>query len=92
MTKYDNLDAHTQLEQSIAKELLTAFGKRGFTVKHNGTPETPAKSGMPDIEMWTTGLHVNVEVTKTTKSSRVLKNGLYGSFWGLHLVRWCRVV
>ncbi len=69
MTKYDSLDAYTELEQTISKDLFGAFGKRGFIVKHNGTPQRPAKSGLPDIEMWTDELHINVEVTKTTRSS-----------------------
>lgn len=69
MTKYDNLDPRTQLEQSIAKDLVAAFEKRGFAVKHNGTSEMSAKSGVSDIEMWNTGLHINVEATKTTRST-----------------------
>jgi type I restriction-modification system DNA methylase subunit len=69
MTKYDGLDAYTELEQTIAKDLFGAFGKRGFTVKHNGTADRPAKSGLPDIEMWTDDLHINMEATKTVRSS-----------------------
>jgi len=69
MTKYDGLNAYTELEQTVAKDLSAAFAKRGFTIQHNGTPEKPAKAGVPDIEMWDTSLHINVEVTKTTRSS-----------------------
>jgi type I restriction-modification system DNA methylase subunit len=69
VAKYDNLDAYTELEQTIAKDLSGAFGKRGFTVKHNGTATRPAKSGLPDIEMWTGSLHIIVEATKTVRSS-----------------------
>jgi type I restriction-modification system DNA methylase subunit len=68
-TKYDNLDAYTELEQTIAKDLFGAFGKRGFTIKHNGTATRPAKSGLSDIEMWTGDLHIDLEVTKTIRSS-----------------------
>ena len=69
MAKYDDLDAYTQLEQTITKDLLSALGKRGFTVRHNGTPERPAKSGKPDLETWTSGLHITIEATKTIRSS-----------------------
>lgn len=69
MTKYDSLDASTELEQIIAKDLLLALGKRDFAVKHNGTPDRHAKSGLPDIEVWTDDLHINVEATKTVRSS-----------------------
>lgn len=69
MARYDNLDARTELEQTIAKDLDLALQKRGFTVRHNGTSGGPAKSGSPDIEIWTNVLHINVETTKTTKSS-----------------------
>lgn len=69
MTKYDDLNAYTELEQTIAKDLSSAFTKRGFTLKHNGTAEKPAKGGVPDIEMWNKNIHINVETTKTTKSS-----------------------
>lgn len=69
MTKYDSLDAYTELEQTIAQDLLLALGKRGFAVKHNGTPDKHAKSGLPDIEVWTNDLHINVEATKTVRSS-----------------------
>jgi len=68
VTKYDNLDAYTELEQTLAKDLHLALQKRGFIVRHNGTLERPAKSGLPDIEMWTVDLHINVEATKTVRS------------------------
>lgn len=69
MTKYDGLDPRSQLEQTIARDLDLALGKRGFTVRHNGTPEKPAKPGLPDVEAWTSDIHINVEATKTTRSS-----------------------
>jgi type I restriction-modification system DNA methylase subunit len=69
MTKYDNLDPRKQLEQTIAADLKAALEKRGFVVKHNGTPTKHAPPGAPDIETWTKLGHINVEVTKTTKSS-----------------------
>jgi type I restriction-modification system DNA methylase subunit len=69
MAKYDSLNARSELEQTITKDLRLALGKRGFNVKHNGTPNKPAPAGVPDIEVWTDKTHINVEVTKTTKSS-----------------------
>lgn len=49
MARYDNLDARTELEQTITKNLDLALQKRGFMVRHNGTTGGPAKSGSPDI-------------------------------------------
>jgi len=69
MTKYDDLDAYTELEQTISKDLISAMQKRGFAVRHNGTSERPAKSGLPDLEMWNSDLHINLEATKTRRSS-----------------------
>lgn len=43
--------------------------KRGFYIKHNGTRASPAPAEKPDIEVWDNKYHINVEVTKTTKSS-----------------------
>jgi type I restriction-modification system DNA methylase subunit len=69
MSKYDGLDARTQLEQTIALDLRNALEKRGFTVRHNGTSTRSAPSKVPDIETWTEDVHINIEATKTTKSS-----------------------
>lgn len=68
MTKYDELDARTQLEQIIASDLASAFEKRGLTVRHNGTATNSAPARVPDIEMWNPEVHINIEVTKQTKS------------------------
>jgi len=68
LTKYDKLDAHTQLEQTVASDLKLALEKRGFQVKHNGSFKQPASGGVPDIDVWNNELQINVEVTKTTKS------------------------
>jgi len=65
----NQLDAKTELEQTLTTELTKALKKRGFTVKHNGTPTNCAPGGFPDIEFWDDHYQVNVEVTKTTKSS-----------------------
>ena len=69
MSKYDALDAKTELEQVIAEDLKNAFGKRGLEVKHNGTPKIHAPANVPDVEIWNDKIHINIEVTKTTKSA-----------------------
>jgi len=68
MSKYDNLDARRELEQEITKDLERALGKRGFSVRHNGTYDSHTPAGKPDIEVWNDYAHINVEVTKSTKS------------------------
>jgi len=68
MTKYDNLDARSQLEQTITGDLRLALEKRGFHVRHNGSLRHPAPAGVPDIEVWNDQYHINFEVTKATKS------------------------
>jgi type I restriction-modification system DNA methylase subunit len=70
MSKYDELDARRELEQEIVKDLKQALNKRGFEVKHNGTHDTHALAGKPDIEVWNENTHINVEVTKSTKASQ----------------------
>ena len=69
MTKYDDLDPRRALEQTITGDLKLALKKRGFQVWHNGSPTKPAPRDKPDIETSTKEVHINVEVTKTTKSS-----------------------
>lgn len=69
MTKYDTLDPRRELEQTITKDLKRALEKRGFTVQHNGTRSQPAPAKKPDIVVYDHNTHINVEVTKTTKSS-----------------------
>jgi len=69
MTKYDNLDPRRELEQTITEDLERALGKRGFTVQHNGTRSQSAPANKPDIVVFDHNTRINVEVTKTTKSS-----------------------
>jgi type I restriction-modification system DNA methylase subunit len=69
MTKYDALDAHSELEQTITSDLKKALEKRGFSIKHNGTSDSHAPGGEADIEISNGQYHINVEVTKTTKAS-----------------------
>lgn len=65
MTKYDGLDASTELEQKIAQDLEDAFGKRGLTVNHRGG-DTHAPAGEPDIVMYNDSVAITVEPTKST--------------------------
>lgn len=69
MTKYDNLDPRRELEQTITEDLKRGLEKRGFTVLHNGTRNKPAPANKPDIVVFDHNTHINVEATKTTKSS-----------------------
>lgn len=69
MSKYDNLDPRRELEQAIAEDLRKALEKRGFTVRHNGTKDRNAPANKPDIVVYDSNTHINVEATKTTKSS-----------------------
>lgn len=70
MSKYDNLDARKGLEQQITQDLDRALVKRGFTIKHNGTAESHTPARKSDIELWDETTHINVEVTKRSKSSQ----------------------
>ena len=69
VSRYDQLDARTQLEQVTATELDRALGKRGFTVEHQGTETNSALGDRPDIIAENDTVRFNVEVTKTTKAS-----------------------
>jgi len=69
MTKYDELDPRRELEQTIAEDLRRALEKRGFSVQHNGTRDNNAPADKPDIVVYNQDIHINVEVTQTTRSS-----------------------
>lgn len=69
MTKYDELDPRKELEQIISKDLEQALKKRGFTVVHQGTPDSNAPGDKTDIIAFDNDTHINIEVTQTTKSS-----------------------
>jgi len=64
VSRYEYLDARIQLEQVIAQDLKAAFEKRGFWVKHNGTADSVAPAGVPDIEVWDSFTVLTFEVTK----------------------------
>jgi len=49
MSKYDGLDARTELEQAIAADLQLALDKRGYSVAHKGTSDSHAPAGVADV-------------------------------------------
>ncbi|MDP9885498.1 hypothetical protein J2W21_003021 [Sinomonas atrocyanea] len=72
-SRYDELDASTQLEQQLAADLRRAFEPRGCTVVHHGTNSGGRHSpgGKPDIEVQdpANGRLILVEVTKRRGSA-----------------------
>ncbi len=70
MTKYDNLDARTELEQTIAVDFSKALKKRDYDVKHNGSKNNSAPGGITDIQAGSNNIIINIEVTKLKKSSQ----------------------
>ena len=64
MSGYDNLDARTELEQTITRDLKAALTKRGFVVTHSGTENCHMPSGLPDIEASNNRTVLTFEVTK----------------------------
>jgi type I restriction-modification system DNA methylase subunit len=65
MSKYDSLDARTELEQAVASDLRSALEKRGYTVRHNGTATSHAPGGMPDIVVEGARVILTIETTKS---------------------------
>ncbi len=63
MSKYDALDARTELEQAITDDLRSALEKRGFKVTHYGTADSHAPAGRPDIVASSRGNMLTFEVT-----------------------------
>lgn len=70
MSKYDSLDARTELEQIITADLRDALEKRGFTVVHNGTKDSHAPGGKPDIIVSNRKYTITFEPTKSKGSSQ----------------------
>lgn len=72
-TKYDNLDASTELEQQLTLDFRAALGPRGCEVVHNGTNSggRHAPGGKGDIEIRDrlNSRLILVEVTKRKASS-----------------------
>lgn len=70
MTKYDNLDARTELEQTIFEDFRRSYTKRGLDVKHLGKPTSSASGGRPDIIAKNDDVYITIEPTKTKKSGQ----------------------
>lgn len=65
-SRYDDLNAHRELEQVIAADLRRALEPRGCIVRHNGRATSPAPGGRADIEIEDTAGRrlILVEVTR----------------------------
>jgi DNA-binding MarR family transcriptional regulator len=70
MPRYSSLNSHTQLEQTIAGDLQSALEKRGFTVIHNGTWDSHAPGGKPDIAVFDDEHVLIFEVTKSKSAAQ----------------------
>jgi type I restriction-modification system DNA methylase subunit len=72
-SKYDDLDASTELEQELAADLRRAYEVRGCEVVHHGANSggTHSPGGKPDIELRDlgNGRLVLIEVTKRKSSA-----------------------
>jgi type I restriction-modification system DNA methylase subunit len=72
-SRYDDLDASTELEQELAADLRRAYEPRGCEVVHHGANNggTHSPGGKPDIELRDTanGRLVLIEVTKRKSSA-----------------------
>jgi len=64
MSKYDQLNAHTDLEQAITTDLEKALKKRDWSVIHYGTEERHAGAGLPDIVVSNDEYVLTFEATK----------------------------
>lgn len=67
-SKWDDLDASTEVEQAVTEDLVLAFQPRGCEVTHHGTATSHAPGGRPDIVVSAKdgSLDLVVEVTKST--------------------------
>lgn len=65
MTKYDSLDARTELEQTITLDLNNAFQKRGLTAEHQSRTGSHAPANVPDIILSNEAIIITVEGTKS---------------------------
>ena len=52
------------LESEIAKALRDGLRSQGLSVTHNGSATTPARGGLPDIDVDGLDIHLNIEATK----------------------------
>lgn len=70
MSHYISLNSHTQLEQTITSDLAAALEKRGFAVIHNGTWDSHAPGGKPDIVAFDEEHVLIFEVTKSKSAGQ----------------------
>ena len=70
MTKYDALDARTELEQTIAEDLRQALEKRSCTITHHGSSSGHAPGNIPDITISNRHVVITFEVTKSRGASQ----------------------
>ena len=70
MSTYISLDSHTQFEQAIAYDLQSALEKRGFSVIHNGTRDSHAPGGKPDVIVTNEDYILIFEVTKSKSAAQ----------------------
>ena len=65
MSKYDSLDARTELEQTIASDLNDAFQKRGLAAEHQSQTRSHAPANVPDIILSNEAFGIAIECTKS---------------------------
>lgn len=65
MSKYDSLNARTELEQAITCDLNNAFQKQDLIAKHEGGISYHAPAHVPDIILSNEALRITVECTKS---------------------------
>jgi len=70
MSKYDSLDARTELEQTITSDLNNAFQKRGLTTGHQSGTGGHAPANVPDIIISNRDIRITVECTKSKGASQ----------------------
>lgn len=70
MSNYISLNPHTQLEQAITYDLQSALEKRGLSVIHNGSKNSHAPGGKPDIVVFNEDYVLIFEVTKSKSAAQ----------------------
>ncbi len=70
MPRYISLNSYTQLEQTITDDLKSALERRGFSVIHNGTRDSHAPGGKPDIVAFDEEHVLIFEVTKSKSAAQ----------------------
>lgn len=70
MSKYEALDARTELEQVVCSDLRLALEKRGWNVVHNGHQTSHAPANTSDIVASNKNTIITFEVTKAKGASQ----------------------